>query len=429
MKKTTSILISLSFIMLTHCFPVSTSTSTISKTLVYDDHNYEPIVGLSEVYPYSPLIDNDLENAVVEVGNEMGFYLQFDLFQENYIPLNVRYIHCNADWTPSNLPAIRFLDQYNLFNIENYNYSVNTRKPYVQYSMRLPTPKISGNYLLVISRGTNDKDYLLTRRVLVFSNDVSTQANVSLSKMVRDRSTHQQIDFSLNYGRLKDAIPSRDLSVVILQNHRWDQALKDLTPTLTRPDQSMLEYRHFNGENTFPAGNEFRFFDLRSIDFRGMNVANVQKEDSRILAFIGLDKPRTNLAYSQLNDINGRFYLVNSDPGDSQLMSEYVDVYFELQTKKLNGDIYLIGRYNQWAKNTSNLMHYDESRSSYRTKLQLKQGYYNYAYSLESESNPESYIENSHFQTINEYEILVYFRSPYNNFDELVGYQSLKSQR
>lgn len=263
----------------------------------------------------------------------------------------------------------------------------------------------------------------------MFSNDVSTQANVSLSKMVRDRSTHQQIDFSLNYGRLKDAIPSRDLSVVILQNHRWDQALKDLTPTLTRPDQSMLEYRHFNGENTFPAGNEFRFFDLRSIDFRGMNVANVQKEDSRILAFIGLDKPRTNLAYSQLNDINGRFYLVNSDPGDSQLMSEYVDVYFELQTKKLNGDIYLIGRYNQWAKNTSNLMHYDESRSSYRTKLQLKQGYYNYAYSLESESNPESYIENSHFQTINEYEILVYFRSPYNNFDELVGYQSLKSQR
>lgn len=430
MKSTTLILIFLLFGLLMQCVPVSTTTSSsVAKDLVYDDHNYESIVGLSEVYPYSPSLNNDLENAVIEVGSEMGLFLQFDLFQENYIPLNVRYIHCNANWTPSTLTPIRFLDEYNLLNIENYSYSVNTRQPYVQYSIRLPTPKISGNYLIVVSRGTNDQDYLLSRRVLVFTNHVNTDVNVALSKVVKDRFSHQQINFSLSYGALKDVIPSRDMSVVILKNHRWDQALKNLTPTSTRPDQSILEYNHFNGENTFPGGNEFRFFDLRSIDFRGMNVANIQKEDSRILAFVGLDKPRTNTAYSLQNDINGRFYIVNSDPGDSQMMNEYVEVYFELQTPQVDGEVYVIGRYNQWQKIKQNLMQYDDERGSYRAKLQLKQGYYNYAYWLESVNKTGYYFENSHYQTINEYEILVYYRSPYNNYDELVGYTSTKSTR
>ena len=416
-------------IALTQCVPVHTNTSSLSKILRYEDHNYENSVGLSEIYPFSPSLNNDLENPIVEVNDENGFYLQFDLFQESYTPLNVRYIHCNADWQPSRLTPIRYLDEFNSFNIENYSYSVNTRKPYVQYSIQLATPKISGNYLVVVSRGSNDNDYLLSRRVMVYTNGVTTESKVVISKLVKDRNTHQQIDFTLNYGRIKDVIPSRDLSVVMLQNHRWDEAIRTLSPTRVIPDQFTLEYHHFNGENTFAGINEFRFFDLRSIDFRGINVANVQKEDTCILAYVEMDKPRTNRAYSLNNDINGRFYTVNSDPGDSQMMNEYVDVYFELKSDKIAGDVYVLGRYNQWRKNSENLMQYDPARNSYRAKLQLKQGYYNYMYWLDHATLPTYYLENAHNQTNNDYEILVYYRAPFNNYDELVGYEFIAANK
>jgi hypothetical protein len=428
MKNTFHLLILSSAIFITHCVPVSTTNYSINKSLIYDDHKYEPIVGLSELYPFTSSLNSDLENPVVELGDEKGMFLQFDVFQQNYEPFTVRYIHCNKNWQPSNLASIRFLDEFNQFNIQNYTYSVNTRRPYVQYNIRLATPKISGNYLVVVSRGSNEKDYILTRKLLVVSHQVSTTTTTLMTRVVKDRNSNQQIDISVNHAQLQGMTPSRDLSLVILQNHRWQNAIINLKPTFQRPDQSLLEYKHFTGENTFPGGNEFRFFDLRSIDFRGMNVANVQKDDDRILAFLGSDRSRMNQAYAQINqDLNGKFYIVDSDPGDSQMMNEYVDVYFELQSDSIEGNVYVLGRYNQWQLSAENRMQYDNLRNSYRAKVRLKQGYFNYCYWVESDNKDGFYFEGSHFQTKNDYEVLVYYRNPINNYDEIVGYESIKT--
>lgn len=422
-------LFTLPVLILTSCVPVSTTSSITDKKIIYDNVNYEENVGMVQLFPFSQNLQSELENPVLEIGNENGFLLQFDLFEENYSSLNVRYIHCNKDWTPSGLSDIRFLNEYNSFAINTYQYSSNTRKSYVQYSVQLPAPQISGNYLVVASYSNSNDDVIFSRRALVYDRTANAQGDIQMSSSVMDRKTQQQVAFSINYSGLNNVNPLRDIYVVLLQNHNWDVAIEGLKPTLVRHDESYLEFYHFNSENNFPGANEFRYFDLRSIDFKGMNVANVNKEGDRVLAFLGADKPRGSLAYSQLiQDLNGNYFLVNSDPGDSQLQSEYVDVYFELKSDKVDGEVFVTGRFNNWARTPENRMIYAPERNSYRGKILLKQGYYDYMYWVESPSLKPGYFEGNYFQTTNDYEILVYYRDPINNFDQLIGYKSIKSE-
>jgi hypothetical protein len=410
------------------CVPVSNSNYVTDKKLLTDNLNYEANVGMVQLYPYNQNLSSDLENPVIPINDPNGFYLEFDLFQETYASLNVRYIHCNRDWSPSNLTSIRFLNEYNSFNITSFQYSANTVKPYVKYDINLPAPSISGNYLVVVSNSQSDRDIILSRRVIVYSNVANATGEVKLSNSVMNRAINQQVAFTVSYQGLDNVNPLRDLYVVLMQNHNWKTTIKGLQPTLVRHDQSFLEYFHFNSENNFPGMNEFRFFDLRSIDYRGMNVVNVQKEENRVLAFLGLDKPRGGLAYSNLiNDLNGGYYLVNSDPGDSQLQSEYVDVYFELVSDEIEGHVFVAGQFNNWRLDDQNIMKYDPARNSYRTKLLLKQGYYDYMFWADSPNLVANYFEGNHYQTRNNYEILVYYRDPINNYDELIGYKNIKT--
>ncbi|MFT6867003.1 MAG: hypothetical protein ACJA08_001841 [Cyclobacteriaceae bacterium] len=413
---------------LLRCVPVSNSNYVTDKKLLTDNLNYEANVGMVQLYPYNQNLSSDLENPVIPINDPNGFYLEFDLFQETYASLNVRYIHCNRDWSPSNLTSIRFLNEYNSFNITSFQYSANTVKPYVKYDINLPAPSISGNYLVVVSNSQSDRDIILSRRVIVYSNVANATGEVKLSNSVMNRAINQQVAFTVSYQGLDNVNPLRDLYVVLMQNHNWKTTIKGLQPTLVRHDQSFLEYFHFNSENNFPGMNEFRFFDLRSIDYRGMNVVNVQKEENRVLAFLGLDKPRGGLAYSNLiNDLNGGYYLVNSDPGDSQLQSEYVDVYFELVSDEIEGHVFVAGQFNNWRLDDQNIMKYDPARNSYRTKLLLKQGYYDYMFWADSPNLVANYFEGNHYQTRNNYEILVYYRDPINNYDELIGYKNIKT--
>lgn len=417
-------------LLLVACVPVSTPMSYSSKTLLTEDLNYEPLVGMVQVFPkLSNGEYNELEDAVIALQAQGDLQLKFDLLQENFIPLNARFVHCQADWALSNLPDIRFTDDYNEFPINDFEYSAGTQTAYITYSGSIPSPKIAGNYLLVVYRGYDKQDVLFSRRVLVFFQKIVIENTLRMSTSVSVRNLNHQIDFSVDYKNLSPTInPLRDFRVMILQNHNWATALADLQPTLIRQDESYLEYHHFNLENNFSAGNEFRFFDLRSIDYRGMNVANITKEMTPVQAFLRQDKDRSRESYSQLNrDINGSYYLDNTDPGDSPLHSEYVETHFQLLEDEIEGDVYVMGKFNNWRKDAANKLIYDPHSQSYRGKVLLKQGYYNYIYEVKAPSLPASYFEGNHFQTSNEYEILIYWRNPTTNIDELVGYRSFLS--
>ncbi|MEQ8473079.1 MAG: DUF5103 domain-containing protein [Marinoscillum sp.] len=419
--------------LITSCVPVSQQTHSsapINKSFSTNDRNYESSIGMVQLFPTSTTANfNNLEYPVIALNDRSGVTLEFDLLQKNADYVNVRFIHCNSDWTRSNLNDIQFLKEYNEFPVNQYNFSANTRIPYVNYSVQLPTPTKSGNYVIMAYRDSDKNDLLLSRRLLVFDQRASVDPQIRASTMVSKRDNFQQIEFGVRYEGLPDLNPLKDIKVSILQNHNWTTAVTGLQPTLMRQDEKFLEYEHFNGENNFAGWKEFRFFDLRSIDFRGMSVSSVLKQEDKVVANLGLDKSRKELAYSQINeDINGNYYLQNRDPNDTEYESEYVQVNFDLMTEEVPGDVYITGMFNNWNFTNENKMVYNATSQSYQGSIWLKQGYYNYQYWVKSDNVPEYELEGSHYQTFNDYEILVYYRNPFNNFDELIGYRLVSSR-
>ncbi|MDZ7845869.1 MAG: DUF5103 domain-containing protein [Owenweeksia sp.] len=51
-------------------------------------------------------------------------------------------VHCNADWTPSNLLKQEYLPNIQDAYIEKYSYSLNALIPYTNYKLSLPNPDI-----------------------------------------------------------------------------------------------------------------------------------------------------------------------------------------------------------------------------------------------------------------------------------------------
>ncbi len=78
-------------------------------------------------------------------------------------------------------------------------------------------------------------------------------------------------------GEQKIINPSNSIHVTIRQNQRWDNAKFNVQPNAIRDSQSQLEYRFFDSDNTFRAGNEFRFVDFRSLNYPGQNTNGVDK--------------------------------------------------------------------------------------------------------------------------------------------------------
>lgn len=417
----------LASLSLTSCVPTNNTSTATNRTLQHDNWNYEPYVGMAQVYPTSDDPQASLDNPIAPLGSK-GFTLEFDLLRSDADYLKAKYIRCDADWRQSTLSDIQFMKQYNEFELDTYNFSANTRELYVNYRIELPCPIISGNYLINVYKDGNERDVVMTRRVVVFENRTKVNAFIKSSNAVASMHANHQINFSINYDPQTNLRPMQDLKTVILQNHDWNTAIKNLNPTLTRPDQGYLEFHHLTGENEFPGLKEFRFFDLRSVDYRGMNVAQVIKKEDGISAQLNLDKSRGDLAYSQLNeDINGAYFLQNRDPNDTYLESEYVQVQFRLQSAPITGDIFIRGNFNNWNLTPSNMMHYNPETMLYEGQLLLKQGYYNYCYWVVGEELSADALEGSHYPTENQYEILVYYRDPANNYDEVVGYKQLLS--
>lgn len=408
------------------CVPVTPSSTSSHKKLQYDDINYEFNIGMVQLYPVSNNEQATLDYPVIGLEGS-GLRLVFDLWEKNASYLNVRYVHCNADWSPSRLQDIQMLNSYNEFPVNDFEYSSNTRIPYVKYSVSLPTPMKSGNYILIVYRENDRDDIVFSRRFLVFDQKAKINVNVRASTSVADRYEYQQVEFDVAYRGLDHPNPLREFRVVLLQNHNWNTWIAGLKPTLIRNDRSYLEYRQFTGENNFPGLNEFRFFDLRSIDFRGMNVARISKQEDRISAYLGIDQSRGDQAYAQvINDFNGGFYLQNTDPNDDKTQSEYVNVHFEVESPQLESDVYIAGRYNNWKLGSKNKMTYSEDTKSYSGSVLLKQGYYDYFYWVDG-TDPYYVLEGSHYQTANDYEVLFYYRNPFNDYDELIGYRMVSS--
>jgi hypothetical protein len=413
------------------CVPIQQS-STFSednpKSLKLIDLTYEPQI--KTVLLYSTSSDpqaNTLQPAITRLG-EWTLQLEFDDLSGQRDSYYARVVHCNHDWTKSELQDLDFMNQFNEFPITDFEFSVNTHIPYVHCRFTLPPVKLPGNYVLVVYRGSDRNDVILSKRFMVFESQVIIKREGSLVGPGTVAELNQQINFKVDYKNIDVVNPMENIHVNIRQNQRWDNMQVNIQPSFIRENIAELEYRFFDRDKMFKGGNEFRWFDLRSLNYPGRNVVSVNKTIKPNEVYIAKDKNRSDEAYSQYDDLNGDFLIVNLDYPD-RTTTEYAYINFTLESPPVDGNVYVTGAFNYWNENENNLMHYNTTAGAYEARVLLKQGWYDYLYQVQSSALPPYYFEGSYFQTENFYEIFVYYRPFQPRADLLVGYVRLDENK
>ena len=429
MKQTVVLIITL--FLLSSCVPLDQGKSSVSNQsyppLVLADHNYSKSIKSVQLYRNDEGFRDQTSPSVTHL-RQNNLLLEFDDLKVDADIYRVKIINCTASWKKSSLSNLEFLYDFNEFNINKFEFSVDTEVPYVHYQFQIPKIKLAGNYVVVVYRGDNVQDLVLSKRFMVYENKVSiTPANL-ISGFTNISRLNQQIEFNIEYKDYKLVNPLQSVTVHIRQNKRWDNMISGIKPNFIREDVKQIEYRFFNNGKNFLSGNEFRFFDLRSLRYPGQNIQKVEDEMGKQRVYIMPDKPRAHLAYAQYNDNNGCYYIDSRDGGDPKFSAEYNNVKFSLISNKIEqkGDIYVFGALTDWQLNEYNKMSFNQENGRYEADIMLKQGFYDYTYYFKSDSTDYNYVEGNYFDTENEYEIFVYYRPFNSRTDLLIGYLRLQ---
>lgn len=394
----------------------------------WKDHVFDPNIKTILFHPVNTQSINVLEYPIVYLNKPDFLQLEFDEIGDQYKNYNFKLIHCNHDWKQSILNDFEFLDDFNEFSIDEYELSLNTRTPYVHYSLKIPKTKVSGNYVVKVYRNMNTSEVAFTRRFVVFDSRVNVELEPKFPLDPAYRFSDQQIDFVIRYGDFPMFNPREMVKVVVRQNGRWDNAIYNLQPLFLKDQERILDYHFYNNENIFPGLNEYRGFDIRSIRFRGQNLANTNFNNEKAEAYVMPEQSRNKKNMGQWIDLNGRFVIENFETRRGHVEADYVDTYFTLDLDAdPDGDVYLFGLMTDWEIRPEFQMTKVEGKMTWKGHAKLKQGFYNYSYAVAKQGmRPnESLLEGSYNLAENIYDVLVYFRPIGGRYDQVIGYSKV----
>jgi len=334
-----------------------------------------------------------------------------------------KIVHCNYDWTPSNLAKGQYMRGMDNQRIINYENSFNTLQLYSNYRLTIPnqftTLLLTGNYMLSIY---NDEDELMfSRKFIVYQNSVGVGAAVHRTRDLSTIEEDQLIQFEINTANMQLRNPERELKVVLLQNYDWKTAITGLKPQFTLGTRFVYRY---NTETSFPGGNEYFNFDNKEIRGGNISIASIELRDV-YHNYLHTNPTRAGLEYTFNPDINGDF-LVNTIQGeDPSIEADYAMIHFSLANyMDLKGSkVYVVGRFNNHAIGEENQMFYNPETDLYEAQILLKQGFYNFKYVVVNEKGEVDpvKISGSNFETENDYLIIVYFRMFGDIYDRIIG--------
>ena len=377
---------------------------------------------------------NQLSNLLIELGSDAKLVLKFDELTEDANQYSYTLIHCDANWNESYIQQIDYLSGFSDNPVNDYAMSFNTTVKFVNYQIQIPNeecaPKFSGNYALVVYAGNNREDLVLIQRFYVLEPLVRIEGLVKKATFDPYMGDNQEVDFKIYHEQLRLLNPMQDIQVVVMQNRRWDNAIVNLKPLFIR--ENMLDY-DYNKENVFPGGNEFRYFDLRTIRHPGENVQDIQFFRPVYHATLMDDQIRSNKKYFFYKEMNGQFVIESQDritDPDTECDYAFVHFFLPLPNPLVGGSVNVFGALTGWNANQSNQMKWNFEQAGYDLTLMLKHGYYNYQYVYVPDGSKKadsSNLEGSHFETENEYQIFAYFHDISSRYDRLVGFLNINS--
>lgn len=383
------------------------------------------------------MLGNPLAYPILQLNSSDQLELHFDDREGGVKAYSYGWQLCNADWSIANLSTMDYVRGFTQQRIITYRNSSLALTHYTHYQQVLPDrssgPSRSGNYLIKVFLNGDPSQLVFTKRVLVVQPNkagVTLQVQQPFNNQVFN--THQKMSFTVDTKNLNLVNPMQQVSVVVLQNNRWDNRKTLNRPTFIR--QNQLEY-NTEQDAIFPAGREWRWLDLRSFRLQSDRVDSAVYNPSSTNVFVKTDMDRAGLRFVFYRDANGQFYSETLDGVNPYWQGDYATVFFSFKPPggmPFKTDLYLFGELTNWGKDPAAKMIFNKDRNRYETSIWLKQGYYDYGYALKEGDGEKAVFfmdktDGNFWETENNYTILVYYRSLGGRSDELVALNIVNS--
>ncbi|NQV02148.1 MAG: DUF5103 domain-containing protein [Bacteroidia bacterium] len=377
----------------------------------------------------------EMAMPIIALNSGEKLKLSFDDLDVSLKTFRFTIRHCTAEWeTTNDLMVTDFINGLQEEIIGQFDYSYNTTIEYIHYTAYSPSrsmkPRISGNYLLIVYLDDPEVPVITRRFMVVEPTSVSIAAQVVRSDAPLESYSRQQIDFTVSMPGFIWSNPSREIKIVIMQNERWDNAIRNPKPRFVRG--AVLDFT-FDPTLTFNGGNEFRTLDIKSLRYQTENIRRIEW-DWEYHVYMLDDMSRARKNYTLYQDINGRKLIQNEEYVESSdIEADYAWVHFFIPSSSMipGGKFYLMGALADYRMAPPNEMVFDPQSKRYTCSLFLKQGYYGYIYVFKpdgSEVGDASFFEGNHWETENQYSIFVYWRPLSGLYDQLVAVRDINSR-
>ncbi len=415
-----------SYLLLTVCFLFSLNTFSQMADAVYKEN-----IKAVRFHMYG----DQGSLPVYRMNSTDQLELNFDDLDANVKSYYYSFQLCDYNWNPIDISPFLYTKGFTQQRIGTYRYSSIALTRYTHYQAMVPDRNtlltMSGNYILKVFTDGDTAKLAFTRRMLVLDQKASIGGQITQPFTPQLYKTHQKVQFNANINGLNTFSAAQQVKVVILQNNRWDNALKDIKPTFVR--SNTLEYTMENNL-VFPAGKEWRWLDLRSLRLQSDRVKNADYRKDGTDMYLFPDADRTAQRYVYFRDLNGMYLVETYESINPYWQGDFANVHFSFAPPNAvpytDKDIYLAGQLTNYEFNEKTKMVFNAEKGVYECTAFLKQGYYNYTYIAVDKNNPaiRRDLEGDYWETENTYTILMYYKSFTDRADQLIGVGKVRSR-
>lgn len=164
-----------------------------------------------------------------------SFQLEFDDLYGNEANYYYEIVHCNYDWTPSDLAEAEYLQGFDNQRIQDYTNSVNALQLYSHYRLAFPNRftqfKVTGNYLIKILNEAHE--VVFARKFVLYEDQVSVPLQIKRARNMEVIEKMQNLDFAIKSQAITFQNPLKNVKVMLIQNGRLDNVITNVKPQYT----------------------------------------------------------------------------------------------------------------------------------------------------------------------------------------------------
>lgn len=360
-----------------------------------------------------------------------GEAIRFDFDLLEYTPATIYYKleYCDALWRKSSTACSLSQQGFSVGELNEPSPSGATKVKYWHYSLQLseranPHPQASGNWRIIFFEAGCEGSPLLEARFALLSPEATINTEISNKAQTEAYGNYQQV--SATIISMNNTVNGTDLAhgakVFIYQNGRSDNCQQLNSPSEVSVDGIQFNYA---SAGQFEAGNEYESFEIISENETNMGIEHLYplENETRVLLYPTYN--RSTKPYQLVHDANGRRVVrapINQENPATE--ADYYLVNFRFYSEKLNTPIYISGEEFDCYPTSERELEYNPTERYYTTTLLLKAGYYSYQYvtpQKSSKSFTSSLTAGNHYQTSNNYSVLVYYQGITEECDKLIA--------